>query len=119
MTLPRKRPRTKPSYRPQLVWPRHRRFVRSFGCSVPGCAHYDEPIEFAHVRSAANSGVGVKPHDCFGLSLCRFHHREQHQIGQKAFAEKHEIDLFQMAAEFTRKSPDKAMRDSLKLMEVT
>ena len=96
-------------------FPRHRKFVRSHGCCVPGCDR--APIEFAHIRSAANSGVAVKPHDAFGISLCAEHHRYQHQVGQSAFEREFKIDLARLAAEFVKRSPDTAMRESLKLQE--
>ncbi len=71
---------------------------------------------FAHFRSAANSGTGIKPHDAFGISLCDGHHKEQHQIGQPAFERKYGIDMMALALEFTRRSPDVDMRESLKLV---
>lgn len=110
LRLPARLKRTKPS-REALVWPRHRRFVRSHLCSVLGCAN--RPIEFAHYRTAANSGVGVKPHDRFGLSLCRAHHREQHVIGQPEFQRRYAIDMAALAEAFYARSPDKAMKESL------
>ncbi len=115
--LPKKRqkPRSGIERAPKREWPRHRKFVRSHDCCVPGCP--DRNIEFAHVRSAANAGTGLKPHDAFGVSLCDLHHREQHQIGQFAFERQYSIDLAKLAAEFARRSPDQAMRDSLKLVD--
>jgi len=79
----------------QREWPRHRRFVRSFGCSVPLCMT-NTPIEFAHLRSAANAGTALKPHDAFGVSLCgadpargiEGHHAEYHRIGHRSFQQK-------------------------------
>lgn len=113
--LPSKRLRPKSGIErgPRREWPRHRKFVRSFGCSVPLCESPSR-IEFAHVRSAANSGTAIKPCDSFGISLCADHHREQHRIGQPAFERKYGIDVNAIAAEFTRVSPDIAMRESLK-----
>lgn len=61
--------------------------------------------------------MGIKPHDGFGISMGSGHHREQHQIGQKAFQDKYNFNMMALAAEFRRRSPDTAMRDSLKLME--
>lgn len=118
--LPLKRTRPKMGLREPVrrEFPRHRKFVRAFGCSVPLCTT-GQPIEFAHIRSAANSGVSMKPHDMFGISLCTEHHREQHQIGQAAFERKYQIDLRGIAAAFVRASPDKALRESLKLVETT
>lgn len=115
MSLPRKLTRPKMGARPQIVtvWPRHRRWVRSHGCCVPGCAA--PRVEFAHLRKAANAGMAKKPHDAFGISLCRDHHEEQHRVGVVGFSKKYRIDLWALAAEFTRRSPDQAMRASLAL----
>lgn len=97
---------------PKREWPRHRRFVRSHQCCVPGCLQ--GPIEFAHVRTAANAGKSLKPHDAHAVSLCADHHREQHNRGVQTFERKYGIDLAKLADEFARKSPDQAMKDSLK-----
>lgn len=77
-------------------------------CCVPGCQ--SGPIHFAHVRSARNSGVSVKPPDWDGVSLCAAHHQEQHEHGVETFERNHKIDLFKIASEFAHKSPDLKMR---------
>jgi hypothetical protein len=112
--LPKRRDRERSgiSRGPQRIWGRHRKFVRSHHCCVPGCE--DGPIEFAHVRSAANSGTGVKPADWSAISLCSSHHAEQHRIGQPAFERRYGINLAALAAEFVLGSPDVAMRDAMK-----
>ncbi len=121
MTLPPKRqkPRSGIKRAPAREWPRHRAFVRAHGCSVPNCnqCNPNRPyqIEFAHIRSAANSGIALKPHDAFGISLCATHHAEQHRIGQLAFERKYGLDLTTLAREFVRASPDRAMKESLAL----
>ena len=101
----------------QKIWPRHRRWVRSHGCCVPECRAFN--VDFAHLRSASNAGTGQRPHDMFGVSLCRIHHDEQHRIGADAFNQKYGIDLWGLAAEFARCSPDWEMRASLRLVSVT
>ena len=101
----------------QKIWPRHRRWVKAHGCCVPGCMA--QHIDFAHLRSVKNAGTGQMPHDIFGVSLCRAHHDEQHRIGTAAFGRKYQIDLWALAAEFARKSPDWEMRASLKLVPAT
>jgi hypothetical protein len=126
--LPPKRERPRMNLRAPLQrdWPRHRRFVRSFGCSVPLCEN-DTPMEFAHLRSAANAGTGVKPHDAFGVSLCgadplrsiEGHHAEYHRIGHQSFERKYRIDLRAIAAEFVRASPDWEMRASARPVDAT
>src|ERR1700681_3706475 len=118
MPLPRRLKRPKPGVEAPLrkIWPRHRRWVRSHGCCVPHC--YAADVEFAHLRSAANAGTGQKPHDAFGVSLCRTHHDEQHSLGVDAFERKYGIELWALAAEFARRSPDQEMRTSLNPKDV-
>src|SRR5580704_5831907 len=70
-------------------------------------------LHFAHLRSASNAGKGLKPHDAFGVSLCRTHHIEQHCLGEETFGRRYGLDLWALAAEFVRRSPDFAMRASL------
>lgn len=114
MTLParRKRPPTGIERAPKREWPKHRAFVRRHQCVVPGCQA--GPIQFAHLRTAANAGTSIKPHDQFGVSMCALHHVEQHAIGAPAFERRYGLDLFKLAAEFTAKSTDVAMRESLR-----
>jgi hypothetical protein len=83
--------------------PAHRAWVRGHRCSVPGC--HNLPVECAHVREGADGGTGLKPSDRWVISLCSRHHREQHHIGESAFARKHRIDLQELAQEFARRSP--------------
>jgi len=62
-------------------------------------------MEAAHIRSAANSGTGVKPADRYVAPLCRWCHGLQHSHGQPAFW----VDLdiaFGLAEELWRHSGD-------------
>ena len=113
--LPRKRKASRSGIErgPKLVWNRHRKFIRSLNCCVPGCT--DEGlIEVAHVRSAANSGTGIKPIDGFAVGMCRDHHHEQHSIGVKSFETKYRINLESLAHEYVDASPDWQLRDTMK-----
>lgn len=114
--LPPRRKRAKSGIErgPKRSWPKHEKWVRGHACCVPGCT--DGPIVFAHVRSAANAGTGLKPHSAFGVALCDAHHKSQHQHGIETFQRQHGIDLWAIAAEFTKRSPDREMRESLKLV---
>ena len=116
MLLPRrlKRLKLRVHVPTRKVWPRHRRWVKSHGCCVPQCEA--TIVDFAHLRSSANAGMSQKPHDVFGVSLCRHHHVEQHSLGVDAFDRKYGTDLWALAAEFARRSPDTHMRTSLKLV---
>lgn len=111
----RKRERSGILREPKRKWPRHERWVRGHGCSIPGCT--GTPVEFAHVRDASNSGTGLKPHSAFGISLCFAHHREQHSVGVETFQRRHGIDMKALAALFVKRSPDAEMRASLRLIE--
>jgi hypothetical protein len=114
--LPRRRSPQRSGIREiRREFPRHRKFVRSHSCCVPGCE--GRPIVFAHVRSAANAGVALKPADWHGISLCDECHREQHQIGQAAFERKHGIDMATLAAAFVRASPDTAMKEAIRMSD--
>ena len=90
----------------------HQEWIRGLACIVPGCRR--SPCQFCHVRSAANSGTGLKPHDSFGVPMCEAHHMEQHRIGQQAFQKRHHIDLFLTAAARFRNSPDTKMKEVLR-----
>lgn len=88
----RKRPRD-PEY---LIW------IRTLPCCVPGCRN---PSEAHHLRSASNSGVGLKPDDRFAISLCHHHHMEAHTIGQKTFEARYAINLTEIARSLAVRPP--------------
>lgn len=98
---------------PQRHWPRHRKFVRSHHCVVPGCQALES--QCCHIRTAANAGSGLKPHDGYTFPACAEHHAEQHRIGQDSFQSLYGLDLFAIAAELVRKSPDWKMRLAIEL----
>lgn len=83
--------------------PAHRAWIRRHHCSVPGCQ--STLIECAHVRVGTDGGTGLKPSDRWTVSLCRSHHSEQHEVGEKEFADRYGLDLFELAQIFARRSP--------------
>jgi hypothetical protein len=107
----RKLPRSGISRGPRREWPRHRAFLRRHHCVVSGCIA--EPTEVAHIRTADNAGIGLKPHDGFAVSMCHGHHLEYHRDGHHTFERRHRLNLNAIAAEFVRHSPDLDMRESL------
>lgn len=128
MTLPRKRKpqRSGIERAPRREWPRHRRFVKSHECLVNGCDLYDAGpgafpakcggvIEFAHVRSAANAGTGLRPFDWFGVPLCSIHHKWQHDHGADTFMLITGLDLWRFAKMFADRSPDLQMKEAMKV----
>lgn len=77
----------------------HLAYIRTLPCCVIGCRR--TPIEAHHIRTAANSGTGVKPDDRWAVPLCGGpdgHHMEFHRIGRHSFERKHKIDLMTEAA---------------------
>lgn len=97
---------------PQRSFPKHERWVRGHCCIVPGCQNRD--IQFMHLRSAANSGTGLKPSSAYGIPGCGAHHGEAHLIGHDTFAMKYGLDLWALAEAFARRSPDKALREAMR-----
>lgn len=108
--LPQKRQKARSGIEraPQRIWPRHRRFVKSHCCCVPGCPAL--LVDPAHLRSVVNDGTGLKPFDWYLVPLCRHHHDEEEACGPDAFGDRHGIDLWAIAAELVRRSPDGRMR---------
>lgn len=97
-------PRLKPVPKvKRMRCPAHLAWVRTFACSVPGCA--GKPIEAAHVRTGTDGGVGMKPGDQWAISLCSMHHRKQHLWGERTFGQAFKIDMKALAQEFAAKSP--------------
>ena len=81
----------------------HRTWVSRHRCCVSGCRR--TLIECAHVRRGTDGGLGLKPSDKWMISLCHFHHREQHDVGEQAFEHKHDLNLLELAKEFATRSP--------------
>jgi hypothetical protein len=92
--------------------------VRSHECSIAGKGGHvcEGPIVFAHVRSSQTGGIGLKPEDWWGISLCDGAHRLQHQIGEPAFERLFGINLLALAVEFRKTSPDVQMKAAMQEM---
>jgi hypothetical protein len=101
-------------------WPMHRKFVAAQPCARPNC--YRRAV-CAHLRTAGNSGTGMKPHDQFTVPLCDFHHKEldtpipsdciNGETRTDRFRRKYGIDLWKVAADLAARSPDLAMRAAM------
>lgn len=87
-----------------LRCPGHLAFVRRHACCVagPDCSG---PIEAAHIRDGSGAGMGQKPDDGCTISLCRWHHQQQHAVGEARFEQMYSIDLQSFAQTFARRSP--------------
>ena len=94
---------------PSRSCPAHRAWVRRHHCSVPGCKRL--PIECAHIRTGTDGGTALKPSDRWCISLCSFHHVEQHRIGEPRFETKHGICLADIAELFAQRSPHRRVID--------
>lgn len=47
----------------------------------------------------------MKPSDYWTISLCKSHHGEQTNIGERPFEQKHDISMKELATEFAFASP--------------
>lgn len=85
--------------------PKYLSFIRSMPCAV-GCLPIGPfrqmcsgPTHAHHVRTAATSGMGLKPADLGNtVPLCAAHHSEYHQIGRRTFEARYCVDLTAEAA---------------------
>lgn len=82
MGLPPRLPK-KPKRDSRWRSPAHCNFVRSHACSMEGCGGL--PIEVAHVRLGSGAGMAQKPDDWRTVSLCKWHHQMQHEMGEASF----------------------------------
>ena len=67
-------------------------------------------MEAAHCRRGIPAhempgGTGIKPHDKWAIPLCPSHHRLQHDIGEKRFEDKFQIDMKATARVLWQRSP--------------
>lgn len=123
MRLPPKRIRPRAGIREdetQRVFQAHRMFLRSHRCVVDGCLR--EPIEVSHLRTAANSGMGLKPCDADAVPMCGgldpdSHHAEYHRLGHYTFQAKYGLDLWKLAEEFSRRTTDRKLKEFLRERE--
>ena len=111
MTLPKiiRKPKRAKRVKVKRRFPKHRTWVRKHECCATlgdgQIAVCDGPIEAAHVRSGTDGGIGLKPHDCWTISLCRLHHQLQHTWGETIFEKTYGIDMKALAREFAAASP--------------
>lgn len=82
MALPPRIPR-KPKRSTRWRSQAHLAFVRAHHCSMEGCC--GAPIEAAHVRIGSEAGMSQKPDDFRAVSLCKYHHQLQHEVGELTF----------------------------------
>lgn len=101
--LPRRAKRPKMGVREVVRrdFPVHRGFVKGHVCCVCGAW----PVDFHHVVSRGAGGS-----DWDGVPLCHDCHMEFHASGIDTFEKRHKIDLRALAAEFCRRTTDKALR---------
>ncbi len=109
---PRKRKREKRDN--NRKFPAHEAFVRRHQCCIPGCR--ETPVECAHLRTAANSGTGLKPPSWDTVPLCHQHHAKAHSEGHDTLGVDMEY-LFKTAAWLAARTPDKKMRLAMKEQE--
>lgn len=90
----------------------HLAFIRQLECLV---CDDNVTVEAAHVRYADRSikkpqtGIAIKPDDCYVVPLCGKHHREQHMDGERKWWAQWDIDpvkvamrLYILSGDYTR-----------------
>ena len=91
--------------------PGHLRFIRSLECCACLASNHGSTtkVEAHHVRANLppdeKAGLGEKPSDWFAVALCRDHHGEIHNHGQRTFEARYKITLLDIAADAWRQSP--------------
>jgi hypothetical protein len=86
----------------------HLAFLRTLPCVITGA----RPVEAAHVSMTSkiwgksDKGVGKKSADRWALPLSPAMHREQHELGERAFWKKHGIDPLVVACRLWEASGD-------------
>ena len=82
----------------------HKEWIEQQPCSASGKwkLYCDGAVVAHHVRTAANSGTGMKPGDEWLVPLCDKHHKEGHQKGWKTFERKYGVDLKAIAMELAK-----------------
>ena len=88
----------------QLRSPAHLQWVRGHVCATE-TDQCEGKVEAAHVRTGTDGGMGLKPSDSFAIPLCRWHHTQQHQMGERAFELFHQISMLRIAEDLARRSP--------------
>ncbi len=81
----------------------HLAFVRQLPCVACGKA---APSDAAHVRTATDGGVGMKPSDRYAVPLCTVCHAKQHRIGELTFWSALRIDPLNVALRLWTVSAD-------------
>jgi hypothetical protein len=71
-------------------------------------------VRACHRRSAANSGVSLKPPSWEQWPGCDGHHGLQHQHGQPWFERWIGLSLSQVALDLARQSPDEEMKAAMR-----
>lgn len=106
-SLPRRRKPTKMQVReePQIRCAAHCQWIRGHWCVIDHATMCSGGIECAHVRTGTDGGASLKPGDNWTIPLCRTHHAEQHQIGERAFERRYSIDMKFLAQALWEKSP--------------
>jgi hypothetical protein len=70
----------------------HKEWIEQQPCAVRDWECYGTIVGH-HVRTAANSGTGMKPGDEWLVPLCDFHHKMGHQKGWKTFERRHGVEM--------------------------
>ena len=97
-------------------FPKHLDFIRQLPCVV---CHDNTATEAAHLRygdrraAKPQTGMGIKPDDCWTLPLCSKHHAEQHTMGERIFWSRGAVDPVFLALALYRVSGDHELGEQI------
>lgn len=93
-----------------LVQAAHKESLLSRPCALAG-PHCNGDVVVHHVRTANNSGTGIKPPDWYGVPLCHFHHDDVHRNQTREEKE----ELLKLAVAYTQDAAKVAIKRLLGL----
>jgi hypothetical protein len=94
----------------------HLAFVRRLPCVACG---KEAPSDAAHVRTATDGGVGMKPADRYTVPLCTTCHAKQHRMGELSFWSALRIDPLNVSLRLWTISTDVKGRGAHRLSGAT
>lgn len=75
--------------------PGHLKFITTLPCLI--CDQ--EPSDPHHLKALTDGGMGIKPSDSFAVPLCRQHHSELHQKGERTFFNRKMADIRELTVD--------------------
>lgn len=93
----------------------HRKFVGQHLCILWERKDCAGPVDCCHARDVAPRGHGGgKPDDTYCVAMCRKHHRESEKR-ESTWGQENGVDVLALCLEFAAASPDRLIRNAVKV----